>query len=664
MDPCLVSVIRSAHAFGETEEEPEWSYGYIDSTTDGRLALTSSKDSTQKINLVLQYDEDNDDFVNLGDLYHIKRYHILDEDLSYKEESGDKIILHCTYMFCCVKDLASILPAQLRSPTLYLEELPSMHKVSHFLTQSPNLRLDPDKMNVILYVLDIQHTTANFDAKGKIYFESYVRAIRYHLGYCNKRQRVVPAPETMTFVLSSTKKSLKDLAHLRVGRLVGLVDIDKTQKFVPHSALHNLSSLSLPDVYNLEHGKYKFVKIVSQTSHGCIGLEAVKTEVGSPSPLPPQPRVFQVSEVIHASRDADHGLGDISMVHLEDGLYESLFSVQGVVVIKEFRERRDLEGISSQHARHLFEDFHVGTGRADRTLFIRLRQIDGLDTLDIYFDITRQSYPLGIVPGFLVTFHHLARRKANNILGYYCLGLRCTTVEVCSYLDNEDILTEQIPSRYLGEILEQDGEANRGLMAKMTCEVESVLMMSLRWQCIDCGSVVSRSACLGGCQNARRLFLANAVVVISDGSAEAHAILDEEELVFKLLMVSPKQIDAIKEVVLDSGTIACGYWTAGDDWLTEERPSSINGLTLEEMCNRVRRTVKFRIFGRALTRQKELTDNGDLLQKLGYKILDLTYETETLRTIVPKEPLKIKVSAIEYVDPLTAIQESLHSLEE
>ncbi|KAF7724581.1 CST complex subunit ctc1 [Apophysomyces ossiformis] len=663
MDSCLVNVVCSTHAFGETEEQPEWSYGYIDSTDDGRLILVSSKDSRQRIDLVLQSDADNDHLLNLGDLYHIKRYHIIKEDLSYKGDSGDKTDLDCAYMFCDINDLTSILRSRIPAATFYLEESANMHKVSHFLVRSPTFRLDSEKMNAILYILDIQRTTANYNAKGKIYVESHVRAVRYHLGYANRKQRLIRTPAIITLILRSDKKSMNDLPYFRVGQLVALLDADQSQRFETNLTFCKNKSLDMPDVYILEHEKYRLAKVVRQQNDGCIGLEAIEADQNIQA-LTALPRVFHVSDVIHAKRDAENGCGDISMVYLEGGLYESLLSVKGIVVVKEFRERRDVEGLSTPHAGRLFDNLRIGTGKADRILFVRLRQIDGLDTLDIYIDVTRQYYPLGLVPGFFVTFHHLARRKANNLLGFYCLALKCTTIEVCSTPRTDSISTEQIPSCYLGEILEQEEEANRGLMMKITCEIESILLVSLSWQCLDCGSAVSRNMCLNGCQNARRLFLANAIVVVSDGSSEAHAILDGEELVFKMLLVSTKQIEAIKDVVLESGTISCGYWATANSSPDEEQLDSINGLTLQDMCNRIRRTTTYHIFGRAFPKRKAQPDSEDLLDKLGCKSMDMTFEKETLRTIVPKEELRIKVVSIEYLDPLTAVEEALQSIDD
>ncbi|KAI8141896.1 CST, telomere maintenance, complex subunit CTC1-domain-containing protein [Fennellomyces sp. T-0311] len=524
-------------SFDETKDDMIM-MGIVDSMSDGRLYFM---DDSGKIPLVL-LPQQNQRF-HRGDMYRLRRFRLVREDLDYQEEHGEKVMLDCVYILCDTNDMQRV--AKIKSAQQQSIALPATldtQRVAGFKRPRDTKSLS------VLQVLRVQPTTVTTQLDKTFELDAHVQAIRYPV--IDDDNTSSTTPDEVHLILNSKTQSMQYLPQLRAGCWIGIVTDNKESTVsVDHSKY-------LPR--NIRMPKQLPQSLVVDRQHTILTTNPTEKAIrltpidGSSVAAVTPPRIHQVTDLFKLSKDENAG------VQIGNKMFHETVNVQGVIVSKGFREHheRALATIDT-NARQIFEQYGVGTGQQGRNqLFFRVRQTDGLDTVDIYMDVWKQRYPLGMIPGSLVTFYNVVRRATD--LGVRCQALACTSAEVSEVHDPraETILTEQIPRKRLADIT----RASDPMVFKFDCTIKYISSVTLSWQCTHCGTALSNGKCYRQCKMAPRLFTAHAIATLFDGTGQARAYFDGDRLVFGLLNMNEAQIDKIKAMALDHGTLSYNPW--------------------------------------------------------------------------------------------------------
>ncbi|KAI9272633.1 CST, telomere maintenance, complex subunit CTC1-domain-containing protein [Phascolomyces articulosus] len=685
--------------------------GIVGAMPDGRLYLM---DDTGKLPLVVLPEENRPDHpIHMGDLYTIRRFLLIREDLGYQEEKGSRVLLDCSYIVCSIHDLkrvASIGSGNQKS--IAIKKAVDTKTVTGFKRKREEQQIEENEEDdceisknnkvtprYILCILDIQPPILTHREENTFELTSHVRAIRYPViannnsstkkkNENNKDER----PEEIEIIFSSRTKSLQFLPQLYPGCWMGLATEDEDEFKVVETAKYLPKNMNLPIIppkLILDPKRHHLFTTLPQqhmldfipiTIAGVSLAPSIK-QIFATTTLKGKQKIFQVKDIIQImasstttllvnNKNGNNDDDRPSMIEIGNRFFQDTVSVQGVIVGKGFREQQTrAKATIDSHARQIFEEFGVGTGQPGRNqLFFRVRQTNGLDTVDIYMDVWNRTYPLGLVPGALVTFHRLVRKKS-DFGSVTCQMLPCSWAEV-SELRNpqaEEILTEQIPCKNLVDIgipirkLGKQGHNNSDpTVFKIQCAVKSIIQVSLGWKCGTCGTNVKNNKCYRLCKQANRVFMANALAVVNDGTSQARAHFDGDQLVFKLLNVQENLMDGIKTAVLEHGRVT--YQSYDDQNMMEveemmeeegdtgdtlqDQELTKSGVTLPKLCRRVLTTGKvYTMFARE--RAEKLKKDATIMQQLKIQ----TISTEGGQPVAVVEQPHIVVVDLDLVDP-------------
>eukprot|EP00062_Callorhinchus_milii_P022115 gi/632979559/ref/XP_007906538.1/ PREDICTED: CST complex subunit CTC1 isoform X2 [Callorhinchus milii] len=183
-------------------------------------------------------------------------------------------------------------------------------------------------------------------------------------------------------------------------------------------------------------------------------------------------------------------------------------------------------------------------------------------TVDVYIDLMRLSYTLGILPGAVVAFCDLERciSRSNNV---YCKFLPSSSLTVLVFPSSETQRSSSWPAKmpignlphlYLGNVITRPG---RGLQGITICHVVHVWWLSMQWVCSLCSSIFQQGRCTkssGSCPSAVGVFRASGSVIVEDGTAEARVSCRDEQ-VAELLAVSSEEWEELQRHVNSRGKV-------------------------------------------------------------------------------------------------------------
>ncbi|KAI8331806.1 CST, telomere maintenance, complex subunit CTC1-domain-containing protein [Choanephora cucurbitarum] len=511
-----------------------------------------------------------------------------------------------------------------------------------------------------LHVQQVFPVQACFDAQGRLYFES--RLLAQYAPILKDSSPTEAETKQCTLILSSKTQSLQFYFALTTDSQ--WIINSSLQNDFPHAA-HKRRPTILLD--SQQHRLYPTISFP-----WCKRVVPLKSTSTTPKPLAPT-KVYQVSHLIGTAETDPMP----SKTILLNNLYEQPVHLEGVIVLKRFLDGFDASSPWSDHALQLYQDLGIGTGKPQRKLLIQLRQSNSLDFVDVYLNIHKLHYPLGLIAGATVIFYNLNRKAKKTSSGsqFFCIANESTTIQVVKLHPDRDTLLltssrsmeTHLLTSFLSkeqddveedEYLEEKEEEKKKGVVKLLCQVNSVINLVLKWECSDCGSIVRHHDCYRMCENAHRVFIANAFVHISDGTAAANASLDGERLVFELLQLTAKQRDALKQVILDYGMVSF-HGGGNEDRITtvddegeqldfmpfnQRQREAMYGYTIEDLVQNAKKAGQFWMYGviqpppriedesdlltRYQLRRVTLSDNGNLLRtverpKLRFKILDL-----------------------------------------
>lgn len=265
---------------------------------------------------------------------------------------------------------------------------------------------------------------------------------------------------------------------------------------------------------------------------------------------------------------------------LKSNFLEDMVSFRGILILKELRSSRILSGQfgSLAFSRHLFETLTVGTGYPGCSLFLRIRDLRSVDSVDMYFDINRHSYPLGLRPGTSVIIRRAARKVSDSRV-VYCNFLACTNIAVVqctttplaiSTVDGDAHLYQQLESRHLIDFI--DEATMPRTICRLFVRVTLINMASVRWLCDGCNNLIASNTCTMGCKVVGRRFCADAMCSIADATAEAKVLVEGEDVLKLLRVWDGKDGRRVEEIRMAAAEKQLVYQT----W--EEEGENGNGL--------------------------------------------------------------------------------------
>ncbi|KAI8372940.1 CST, telomere maintenance, complex subunit CTC1-domain-containing protein [Radiomyces spectabilis] len=640
-----VPFLESHYSLGDKSKHQHYGIlGVITSLADGRLYVS---DNSHAWPLVVQL-EKGDDGPIVGDLYLLQQYRMICEDLSYVAEEGDKILLDHTYIICSSKHLTHVAALRPNVPLFFLETIELTDQLSHFTA----VTLSNTMEDLWLFLATGMYATeTQSDDRGMVYLEKRVQAMRYGV-----TERCDPAEVTLVF--RSRSGSLQYVSNLQVGSWFVLSGLANTDTFRIEPSTYRKAKQALetqPSIYFIDANHHTFYQVIHRRESYTIPLIPQYRADTTNNPLRHSSVIYDVNDLLAANKPEVSNGPKISLIEVKGGLYEELANIQGVIVNKEFREGRTVDEVVDQHAVALFRSIGVGTGKPGRILFLRLRQTDGLNMFDIYMDVSTRTYPSGLLPGATVIFRNLLRKKANNIIGCYCIANNLTTVTLGAPSDRAKgvIATDLLERRHLCSFIESEEEksADEAIIYKVTSSVKSILTLTLCWQCLDCGNTISRNTCYGECRNARRVFVADAIVLVTDGTADGLAFIDGEKLVLKLLMLTEQQMDDLKTAILQHGMAHFGAWTnnsGGVDSWEEILP----GITLASLGAHVQNNGRYQLFVRRIEKKSTFRadDDDDCFSKLRLRKMQWREAGQPIDTLI-HDRIRVKVIDMDVTEP-------------
>lgn len=666
-----VQVMQAEYAI---DDNPNlWILGELwSSEEDGRLYLS---DASGKIPLLIQ--DQSPENLPLGHLVLIRRMQLIQEDLSYKTEFCGKFDKYHTYITCKLQDILSARPP-VREGKQIEERLTSadplvIPDIVGF--KSKNHRSNISVILILrVYPVILTHDLKTTDVEhDPFYYKASIRALRYPVN-----GSIHEMPTQVSISLDSRSKSLKFWSQLQPGYFYVIEgDLDNDQDRRIYNTFRK--ELKVPTDINVtlklnadKHYLYPLVHVPDAvSSEQLFAITSSSAPQNFTQDLPEERKVYQVKDLYLPLQDMRSPM----RTETEKSWMEKPIDLQGVIIAKKFREIHAARGTRYFRAGEALERHDAGAGEPGRGLFFRVRQIDGLDTVDIYMNISYRTWPLGLIPGSIVTFHNLFWKSIKNTDGFYCTVEVPTTwsVDVPSVERAEYILTTNITTRDLAQHTVANVESDENLLYKTSCWIQHIIQMELRWQCLECGSFIKNDQCENACSSAGRVFLAEAMARVEDDLGNAVAMFDGERLIMKLLGLTQRQADRLKETIRIRGPVFYGKWldyeeqadSSDDDDDDDEGVKTMPKLTLKGACQRIERGRRiYNLYVRRIMfkrppgqKHESLLEHG--LRKATFKYKNgssfdtLAYKTSRLK-VLELEPVSTATHAWNYLEKITA----------
>ncbi|KNC98949.1 uncharacterized protein SPPG_05909 [Spizellomyces punctatus DAOM BR117] len=259
-----------------------------------------------------------------------------------------------------------------------------------------------------------------------------------------------------------------------------------------------------------------------------------------------------------------------------DDLCDYLVCMEGIIQLKELREAAPDEVINLRLALELFEKHTIGTARHDRILFLRVQDPETFDTIDVYLDLRRHTFPLGLLPGSFVRFRKLAIRLSNNG-SIYGQSIAETSISISNQSKVAHALPESSHPKVLFKLAAFWGgvTAHRAYM-HVKCTITCILEVSLWYACLLCRSKIVSQSCPNECAQMHHSLHGKARIFVEDGTSEALLLVDDVDTVLALLQAkSGKLRGQLETVIRRTGEET---FVANPPWLAEagaEEPNHV-----------------------------------------------------------------------------------------
>ena len=271
-----------------------------------------------------------------------------------------------------------------------------------------------------------------------------------------------------------------------------------------------------------------------------------------------------------------------------------------------------------------------------RTMVLTIRDVLTADCVKIYLNLSTRPYPLGLLPGAVVTFEHVQHHisKQGNV---YLSFEACSSVRIESLaIGMSSNVTKSQENSHMGmrQIVEYINFQKSGklvcTLSYISCRIVAVQKVDLRWICSVCG-LSSRNAC--GCharEGKQTLLLhAKAQCVIEDGTGEAMVFIEGEELVKKVLFVKDSTWISITNLSKNDGEVSYtrgAYWKTGQACSFNKAEQTLNStVSSPKMYRRIKMLCRQFSVGNIEEQKKETrkiwVDRRDFVTEVSPKIM-------------------------------------------
>ncbi|XP_059808909.1 CST complex subunit CTC1 isoform X1 [Hypanus sabinus] len=257
--------------------------------------------------------------------------------------------------------------------------------------------------------------------------------------------------------------------------------------------------------------------------------------------------------------------------------------------------------------------------------------------LDVYVDLLKLTYTIGILPGSIVVFRNLERiiSRHNNV---YCKFVPSSSVSVLelSSLDGKSSLSSapiaERPFVYLGNLISGQENCQQGIVC---CHVVNVHSLKLQWVCSRCSSIFKQGRCTRNsepCPSADGVFQAYANIIVEDGTAEAWVYCKDKQIAH-LLQLGSTEWEGLQQHVAQQGSVYFQYQGRSGHELHEENIGDLLMQYLGVVCASpiVCRSVQllFKVESRSRRKLKQLESLQVRILKCG----DHQYSTKMAPTL-------------------------------
>lgn len=472
---------------------------------DGRVVI---KDIEGEIELVTATR------LEFGGVYIVRQTYMFEEDLSFKHAyTGEVNEIKTVYLTCDSQDLCLV--HRTSAPKFQIQGYFDPYQTVGFNCDNPHI-----VSYAVVRILEIYPIQTVLYEENKFHLESRILVEVYNWGEQNQQKKHVLIASSCTHTLVHCKSLLVDdwcvISHL---------DKDENKTYLDQ---HYVFPISIRDN-----------KIPSST--------LIVPIRGPAKTKDPSRNILTVSQVTVERLTPDESYQQKLYM-----FYTLPVHVRGVVISKKILNGFGKTSVLDSQSRGLYEEHGIGTGKADRNIQIQLRQPDSLDYITIYLSTNKCHYPLGLVPGALVTIRNMVRKPStgeNNITG---VSLCTSTIQVETSRSAPDVCWNTETEMKIQDLMQGKG---MGEINKTYCSVNGIIYSELKWKCKQCHTVVLRNCCYNMCENAPRLFIASAFVEVSDGYGCVDASIDGERLVFELLRLNEQEKEGIKQIAAEYGCI-------------------------------------------------------------------------------------------------------------
>ncbi|GAB5587390.1 hypothetical protein Unana1_02290 [Umbelopsis nana] len=548
--------------------------GYISAGVDGRLYFA---DSTDRLPLIIRHKGEQSDVVDA--LYVITKCTIMEEDMGYIDESGKRIEGVCRYLLVDIDGIINLQPAKQR--ITFCTSIPTSAQLQRLFTydSSPELSFITQSNTYVINVEHIQFPSLTVNDFGKQYLVAYVHVILFDMAETSSAtsHTLKGEPARHTLSLTSASLSLALLPSLKCGGWYVLTNGTEQVQSLPPTISLGSSAIVYPILPN--HGMFKLRQYAMDTQ--LMQQMTMVQPIGKES-------VSSVQDILNIDFSVEGDLETPGV--LSNGFYNKLVSFEGYVVLKEFTESRVRDSEMNKYTAPFYDHLGIGTGKPNRWLYFRIRSIETQDTIDFYYDVSQTLYPLSLFPGCKVIVQNIVLKSSKHTKAVYGVVVPCTRIEVVEAVAGRPIPGEQEQEADARALVQFIRDTDTKIY-KTICNVKSIQQLTIGWICLECGQAIINHTCYSMCSKGRKMFLAEAVVTVIDGTADITVSVDGEDLVMALLRLSPNEVVKLKEAAFVHGEMTFSNWfgtgntsVVRGDTVTESATTTTRGRTLQSIC--------------------------------------------------------------------------------
>jgi CST, telomere maintenance, complex subunit CTC1 len=639
-DNPLTNITMQAYTYklSNTEPFPCVLLGYISGGVDGRLYFS---DSVSRIPIVLTNKQPHHLFST--SLYIITDCTFVEEDLGYMDPNGEPVDCSSQYLLVKWENVRSLQPNT--QAVTFCTSIPNNVMQNRLFAYNPvpGLAKILQKDCNVIHIEHVQVPYLAFDDYGKLYLACNVDATVFDLLPSTEASshKLKESPLRSRISLSSASKTLALLSYIQVGGWYVLQNGSHETALSPN-AIELVQSASVYPILP-SRGQFKLEQYVSHSHF----IPSTGSAFVDDTNIRSVKDIININFAVESEPD--------SPAILSNGFYKKLVSFEGYVVIKEFTESRIKTSGLDRYTQTVYEHLGVGTGKPNRWLYMRIRCVDSPDTIDVYYDVSKTLYPYGLIPGCKLQLCKISLKVSDRTKSVYGVVLPRTRVHV---LETGEDTKLNGPAN-----IEQEVE-NRPLIAflrttdtkiyKTVCTVRSIQQVNISWICLECGQRIIKDMCFGTCSKEKRLFLAEAVFTVTDGTADITVSAHGEDMVMTLLRLSPSEVSKLKEAAWMQGELSYSNWFTKAD---SSHPTTVSPVrTLQSICTNTKVFESLCLYVKRIITQKKTGGTTDsLLRKLNVLPIKLNSDGVQSLTFTRVRLDALKLEEVSAISEATAL---------